>query len=100
MKPNIGISAPHMKGVTDLLSVCLADLTILYIKTRKFHWNVNGDSFMEYHKLFEGQYQELEEAIDEVAERINKLGAPVPGTLGEYLKLTHLKESAGSYPAS
>jgi starvation-inducible DNA-binding protein len=45
----------------------------LYIKTRKFHWNVCGESFMEIHKLFENQYKQLEESIDEIAERINKL---------------------------
>jgi len=99
MKPNIGISDKNMKEVTKLLSIYLADLTVLYIKTRKFHWNVYGSSFMEFHKLFEGQYKQLEETIDEVAERINKLGEPVPGTLGEYSKHTRLKESAGEYPA-
>jgi len=41
---------------------------LLYTKTRKFHWNVSGNSFMELHKLFEGQYKQLEEAIDEIAD--------------------------------
>jgi starvation-inducible DNA-binding protein len=27
---------------------------------------------MEIHKLFENQYKQLEESIDEIAERINK----------------------------
>jgi starvation-inducible DNA-binding protein len=33
-----------------------------------------GESFMEFHKLFEAQYTELEASIDDVAERISKLG--------------------------
>ena len=74
MKPNIGISESNLKSVTELLSVVLADSVMLYTKTRKFHWNVCGDSFMELHKLFESQYKELEEAIDEIAERISKFG--------------------------
>jgi starvation-inducible DNA-binding protein len=41
----------------------------------------------------------LEEAIDEIAERINKLGAKTPGTLQEFLQMTSLKESPGKYPS-
>lgn len=98
MKPNIGIAEKNLQGVTALLSFVLSDTTLLYSKTRKFHWNVKGESFMELHKLFEGQYTLLEEAIDEIAERINKLGAPVIGTLAEFLKNSSLKEAPGKYP--
>jgi starvation-inducible DNA-binding protein len=98
MKPDIGISEKNLQGVTGVLSNVLADAMVLYSKTRKFHWNVKGESFMELHKLFEGQYSQLEEAIDEIAERINKLGKPVIGTLKEFLQQASLKESAGKYP--
>ena len=98
MKPDIGISEKNLQGVTGVLSNVLADAMVLYSKTRKFHWNVKGESFMELHKLFEGQYNQLEEAIDEIAERINKLGKPVIGTLKEFLQHASLKESAGKYP--
>ena len=98
MKPDIGISEKNLQAVTGVLSNVLADAMVLYSKTRKFHWNVKGESFMELHKLFEGQYNQLEEAIDEIAERINKLGKPVIGTLKEFLQHTSLKESAGKYP--
>ena len=98
MKPNIGISEKDLKKVSGLLSAVLADQTILYTKTRKFHWNVSGESFMELHKLFEVQYTQLAEAIDEVAERIGKLGSKTIGTLKEFLDLASLKESPGKYP--
>lgn len=99
MKANIGISEKHTDSVTSLLSVLLADEMVLYIKTRKFHWNVSGESFMELHKLFEGQYKQLEESIDEIAERINKLGAKTIGTLFEFSAITTLKEAPGKYPS-
>lgn len=99
MKPSIGLSAKNLSAVTGILSIVLADAVLLYTKTRKFHWNVKGNSFMELHKLFEKQYDQLEEAIDEIAERINKLGTNTPGTLEEFLKLSNLKESPGKYPA-
>jgi starvation-inducible DNA-binding protein len=98
MKPNIGISDKNLKDVTTMLSAVLADSFMLYTKTRKFHWNVNGQSFMELHKLFESQYNKLEEAIDEIAERINKFGTPTIGTLKEFLQATNLKEAPGKYP--
>ena len=71
----------------------------LYIKLRKFHWNVSGESFMELHKLFEGQYTQLEKSIDEVAERISKLGGKTIGTMKEFSDLTILKESPNHYPS-
>lgn len=54
---------------------------------------------MELHKLFEGQYKQLEESIDEIAERINKLGAKTIGTLFEFSAITTLKEAPGKYPS-
>ena len=98
MKPNIGLSGEQLRDITTMLSKVLADSVMLYTKTRKFHWNVKGESFMELHKLFEDQYNKLEEAIDEIAERINKLGSPTPGTMQEFLATTSLKETPGTYP--
>lgn len=99
MTPNIGISAKNLKSITGVLSAVLSDAMLLYIKTRKFHWNVSGNSFMELHKLFEKQYKVLEEWIDEIAERINKLGAKTPGTMQEFLQMTSLKEMPAKYPS-
>ncbi len=99
MLPNIGISAKNLKGITNLLSAVLSDAVLLYMKTRKFHWNVSGNSFMELHELFEEQYKKLEKSIDEIAERINKLGSKTPGTMEEFLRLASLKESPGKYPS-
>ncbi len=100
MKPNIGLTAAHLKKVTEILSAVLADGMIIYLKTRKFHWNVSGESFMEYHKLFEVHYTKLEESIDEVAERISKLGSMAIGTTKEFASLSQLKESPGVNPSS
>ena len=98
MKPNIGISKKDLKEVTELLSIVLSNEVVLYTKTRKFHWNVRGENFMELHKLFQEQYTQLEISIDEIAERINKFGTPTIGTLKEFLQLTGLKEAPGKYP--
>ncbi len=100
MKVNIGITEKNLKSIADILSEVLANAMALYIKTRKFHWNVAGESFMELHKLFEKQYKQLEESIDEIAERIGKLGHKTIGTMQEFSKLSSIKESPGKYAAS
>jgi starvation-inducible DNA-binding protein len=98
MIPKIGMSEIHLQRNIDLMSIILSDEMTLYIKTRKFHWNVAGESFMELHKLFEAQYSELEIIIDEVAERINKLGGKTIGTMNEFTLLTRIVEHPNKYP--
>jgi starvation-inducible DNA-binding protein len=100
MKPNIGISEKELKNSCSILSVILADEMTLYVKTRKAHWNVEGESFMELHKLFQNQYQQLEESIDEIAERIGKLGHKTIGTMEEFSKLSNIKEHPEKYHSS
>ena len=100
MKPDIGISEKNLAHTVAILSTVLSDEMMLYVKTRKFHWNVSGDSFMELHKLFEAQYGGLEDSIDAVAERINKLGSKTIGTMNEFCKQSTIKESPGKYPSS
>ena len=98
MKPNIGISDKNLKESIQSLSIVLADSVVLYTKTRKFHWNVSGNSFMELHQLFENNYTQLEQIIDDTAERINELGAKTIGTMKEFLALTNLTENPNNYP--
>lgn len=98
MIPKIGIAEDHLKKANSLLSVVLSDEMTLYVKTRKFHWNVAGESFMELHKLFEEQYAELEQTIDLVAERIGKLGGKTIGTMNEFIELSRIKENPNKYP--
>ncbi|MFV8393415.1 Dps family protein [Flavobacterium sp. LB2P6] len=99
MKLQIGISQEHLKNSISILSSILANEMTLYVKLRKFHWNVSGESFMEFHKLFENQYTQLEASIDEIAERISKLGGKTIGTMKEFSDLTIIKESPNHYPS-
>lgn len=99
MQPSIGITQERLHSSVSILAVILSDEMTLYIKTRKFHWNVSGQSFMELHKLFQAQYTELEETIDEIAERIGKLGSKTIGTMKEFAAQTRLNESPNVYPS-
>ncbi len=95
MKINIGLDEKQAKVVATQLSKLLADEYILYTKTRNAHWNVEGKDFYAMHKYFESQYDEIDELIDGIAERIRSIGHYAPATLKEFLELTHLSEARG-----
>lgn len=92
MNANIGIPEKNKQAVALILNILLADEHILYTKTRNYHWNYQGDNFMEMHKLYEGQYDQLAAIIDEVAERIRMLGHYPEGRLKDFIRITRLQE--------
>ncbi len=92
MEVNIGISEEDRHVIADDLSKVLADTYMLYLKTHNYHWNVTGKLFYPLHEQFEEQYQELAEAVDEIAERIRALGYKAPGTFREFQELTSIEE--------
>jgi len=95
VRPRLGLAEAALKDVSQILGVLLADEVVLYLKTRNFHWNVVGANFIEMHKFFEDQYEELDDILDEVAERIRSIGSRAPGSMAEFLGATRLKESDG-----
>jgi len=80
------------ENVVKNLKVLLADSYMLMLKTHNYHWNVTGPQFHAVHGLFEGQYTELFEAVDEIAERIRMLGEKTPGTFKAYAEVTSIKD--------
>ena len=92
---NMGMLSEECKNVARVVSGILADTYILYMKTQNFHWNVTGPLFFQLHTLFEKQYNELAEAVDELAERIRALGEPAPAAYTVYMKLSSLQEELG-----
>jgi starvation-inducible DNA-binding protein len=92
MKTEIGIKPSNTAEIAGALNGLLADEHVLYIKTRNAHWNVEGPDFLTIHRFFEEQYKQLEEIIDEIAERIRTIGHYAEGTLAGFLKETHLSE--------
>lgn len=92
MQTGIGISEEDRSKIAQELCILLADEFVLYTKTRHAHWNVEGSDFYEKHKFFESQYEELDEMIDDVAERIRALGHYAPASLKTFLELTHFTE--------
>lgn len=92
MEPDIQISKGKLTKIATALNALLADETILYLKTRKAHWNIEGTNFMELHAFFQKQYEELEGMIDDTAERIRMLGHFALGSMKDFAAVAHLEE--------
>lgn len=89
---DIGLSAEVRKKVGNMLNKLLSDEYVLYTKTLKYHWNVKGIVFHDFHAAFKEQYEKLFDIVDGVAERARALGQPSAGSLLEFSTMTRLKE--------
>jgi starvation-inducible DNA-binding protein len=64
-------------NLADALTIYLNSNMVLYTKTHSYHWNVSGPLFMELHKMFEEQYENLWDNVDTIAEKIRQLDQPI-----------------------
>lgn len=95
---NTGLSQQNRSAMVKHLEILLANEYILYTKTLKFHWNVEGPHFGALHAFFQKQYEQLLTIIDDVAERMRALDHVSTGTLTEFLQQTTLTELPGENP--
>ena len=95
---SIGISEKDRARIAEGLSRVLADTYTLYLTTHNFHWNVTGPMFNTLHTMFMGQYTELWNAADPIAERIRALGHPAPGSYAAFGKLSSLPDAPATPP--
>ena len=80
----------------ELLNARLADCIDLQTQTKQAHWNVKGPTFIALHELFDKINEEVEDYVDEIAERAVQLGGVAEGTARMVAKRSSLAE----YPAS
>jgi DNA-binding ferritin-like protein len=76
----LGIDDDVATELVATLNDSLATLQILARQVQKHHWNVEGPEFLSIHEFLGDAYENLEDAIDELAERVAALGGvPVAG---------------------
>ena len=95
-KTKIDLPEATRVKVIDLLNGALADCIDLQTQTKQAHWNVKGPFFIGLHKLFDEINEEVEDYVDDIAERAVQLGGVAEGTARMVAKRTSLKE----YPES
>lgn len=84
--------------VIDALNLVLADSYALMSLTHLAHWNIEGPDFFPLHQAFQAQYENLFEAIDEIAERIRALDAYAIGGLATFAKTAGMEEFKSPMP--
>ena len=80
------------KSIIDGLRLVVADCYALIGQTHLCHWNVRGPSFFSLHQAFEEQYNELFQAVDEIAEHIRAKDALAPGGLSKLAEMSGIEE--------
>lgn len=78
--------------LVELLNTRLADCTDLQTQTKQAHWNVKGPNFIALHELFDKINEEVEDYVDEIAERAVQLGGVAEGTARMAAKRSSLTE--------
>lgn len=99
MRPiNIGLTEEQRSGVIELLNRNLADVYLLLVKTRKYHWDVVGPQFRTLHELWQEHYEALSQHVDDIAERTRALGGYPLGTAEGFLRYASIKEHPNDLP--
>lgn len=78
--------------LVNALATLLSDHVVIKYIFQGAHWNVTGQDFAQYHTMFGMFYEDVDDAIDVIAEDIRKLGAPAPSMLSDFLRLSNIQE--------
>jgi starvation-inducible DNA-binding protein len=70
----IALSQNVAKQSVENLNQILADTSTLRDLYKKHHWQVAGPTFYQLHLLFDKHYEEQNDLVDQLAERIQSLG--------------------------
>ena len=75
-----GLDPETRARMIALLNQHLADAFDLMSQTKFAHWNVKGENFYQLHLLFDKLAGEVQERVDDIAERVTALGGVATGT--------------------
>lgn len=92
-KVDVGLTASGTEEVATHLNKYLASLQVLYVKLHNYHWNVEGEHFFTLHEVLEGLYDSIAGEMDEVAERVLKIGYRPVGRMTDALDESAIKEA-------
>ena len=85
------------KQIAAGLNALLADVFVLYVKTKNFHWHMSGPHFRDYHLLLDEQADQLYVSTDVIAERVRKIGATTLRSVGHISRLQRLSDNDAEY---
>src|ERR1039457_7541636 len=77
------LSETGAEEIANELRQLLADVFVLYVKTKNFHWHMSGRHFRDYHLLLDEQAQQIFAMTDDIAERARKIGGTTLRSIGD-----------------
>jgi starvation-inducible DNA-binding protein len=88
-----GFDSEQVKNLSSVLNALLADVFVLYLKTKNFHWHMSGPHFRDYHLLLDQQGEQIFAITDDIAERVRKVGGTTIRSIGHIAKLQRLTDN-------
>lgn len=80
-----------------VLNQLVADLSQFAVIIHQTHWYMRGSEFLTLHPKMDEYMDEINDQLDEVAERLITIGGSPYSTLGEFLQATNLSDEKGTY---
>src|SRR5438445_3307249 len=91
------LTSNAIPDISAALTVLLADMLALYLKTKNFHWHMSGPHFRDYHILLDEQGEQIFAATDAMAERARKIGGTTLRSIGHAARLQRLLNNDANY---
>ena len=79
-----------MEELINRMKVVLATCYAFQLKAHNYHWNVEGVNFPQYHEFFGKLYNEVHDAVDNIAEHIRALDGYAPGSFDRFKQLSSI----------
>src|SRR5208283_5894240 len=86
-----------VKNISGALNALLADVFVLYLKTKNFHWHMSGPHFRDHHLLLDEHADQLFGMTDDIAERVRKVGATTIHSIGHIASLRRIDDNDAEY---
>jgi len=93
------LAADAVGALSAALNPLVADVFALYVKTKNFHWHVSGPHFRDYHLLLDEHAEQIFATIDELAERVRKVGGRTLRSIGHIAKLQRIADNDEEFVA-
>src|ERR1700681_3506875 len=94
-----GLSHEGVEEISSALRQLLADVFVLYVKTKNFHWHMTGRHFRDYHLLLDEQAEQIFGMTDDIAERARKIGGTSLHSIGDVVRYQRLKDNDEAFVA-
>jgi starvation-inducible DNA-binding protein len=85
------------RDISAALTGLLADMFVLYLKTKNFHWHMSGPHFRDYHLMLDEQADQIFATTDVIAERARKVGGTTLRSIGHIHRIQRLLNNDADY---